>query len=304
MKKLTLQDIADAAHVSCATVSRCLSGSEGVGEKTRARVLQLCREMGYMPNFAESGTHRSGRIGLLLPRLAGQWAELAAQLEQYLASLGYVLLIAQSSSRQQEQEALQRLIAHRVDGVIVIPGSKDSRRLLRGQKGNIQGVFLDAYLGDLPESYVAVDHFMGGQAAVRYLHSCGCKRILFVGREESEISNKRQGGAASAFRQLQLEGNCLDVKDLTQVKIEEFDGIIAADCSIALQLPQKQNLVSFDGQDMARAGISINTFDAPDNMAKIAADILMEKLDRTVGGYSHRMVLPQLQLRKEGVGNG
>jgi UDP-glucose:(heptosyl)LPS alpha-1,3-glucosyltransferase len=35
MKKLTLQDIADVAGVSCATVSRCLSGREGVGNKTR-----------------------------------------------------------------------------------------------------------------------------------------------------------------------------------------------------------------------------------------------------------------------------
>lgn len=300
MKKLTLQAIADAANVSCATVSRCLSGSEGVGSKTRQRVLQLCREMGYNPNFMESGTHRSGRIGLILPELNAGWSQLVMELESYLASVGYGLMLAQSGgSRQQEQEALQRLNAQRVDGVIVIPATKESRKLLRSQQNTLEGVFLDAYLGDQPESYVAVDHFMGGQAAVRYLHQRGCRRILFAGREESEISNKRRSGAVSAFRQLQLEGTCVDAKDLARQDLAAFDGIIAADCAIALTLPQGKKLVSFDGQALARAGIGITTLDSPANMAKIAVDILLEKLDRTVGGYSHRMVVPQLQCRGE-----
>ena len=69
MHKLTMQQIAEAAHVSCATVSRCLSGREGVGEKTRERVLRICRDMGYSPNFTEAAPHRTGRIGLLVPSL-------------------------------------------------------------------------------------------------------------------------------------------------------------------------------------------------------------------------------------------
>jgi len=299
MKKLTLQAIAEAAGVSCATVSRCLSGKDGVGEDTRVRVLQLCRQLGYSTNFMEATPHRSGRIGLLLPSLADPaCSRLSQALEQHLASLGYSLLVAQSAgNRQQEQDALQRLAAQHVDGVIVIPVSRESRKLLRTQQLPVEGVFLCANMGDQPESYVAVDHFLGGQAAVRYLHSVGHRKILFVGSEDVEVSNKRRSGVVSAFRQLQLEGECVDVSELRNLELRPFTAIIAADCAIALACPKETALVSFDGETLAQAGIPLTTFDSPANMAAIAADILLEKLDRPVGGYSHRMVVPQLQKR-------
>lgn len=298
MKKLTLQAIADAAGVSCATVSRCLSGREGVGNKTRERVLQLCREMGYNPNFVETACSRSGRIGLMCPRLTeSRCAWLAERLELYLAELGYALVIAQSyGSRQGEQDALHRLVSQHVDGVIIIPTSRETRKALRAMEQAPEAVFLGAYLGDQPESYVAVDHFLGGQAAVRHLEKRGCKQLLFVGNEESEDGNKRRSGVVSAAKQLRLNCLCIDVRKLTQVDWEEFDGIIAADCDIARQLPGGKSVVSFDGD--TQGDVDITTLDTPDNMARIAAEILLEKLERPIGGYSHRMVVPQLRERK------
>lgn len=301
MKKLTLQAIAEAAGVSCATVSRCLSGRDGVGEATRSRVLQLCREMGYNPNFTQTTHHRSGRLGFLCPSLAEPMcAKLAAELEVHLARLDYSLVLAQSQgSRQGEQAALQRLVAQRVDGLIVIPIGRETRKLLRSLESVPETVYLGAYLGDLPESYVAVDHFLGGQAAVRHLHSLGHRKILFLGNEESEISNKRRGGAVSAFRQLQLEGVCADVRQLEGLQWQNFTAVIAGDCTIAQKCPETVTTVSFDGENFAHLGIS--TLDSPGNMAGIAADILLEKLERPIGGYSHRMVVPQLKERKSEV---
>ena len=46
MKNVTLKDVAKAAGVSYATVSRALSGSSQIGSETRERVLKLCDEMG------------------------------------------------------------------------------------------------------------------------------------------------------------------------------------------------------------------------------------------------------------------
>lgn len=47
---ITIYDIAQKCHVSIATVSRVLNGSSRVSEKTRAKVLQVMKEMGYKPN--------------------------------------------------------------------------------------------------------------------------------------------------------------------------------------------------------------------------------------------------------------
>ena len=301
MKKLTLQAIAEAAGVSCATVSRCLSGRDGVGEATRVRVLQLCREMGYNPNFMETAHHRSGRIGLLCPNLGeAACARLAAELEAHLAQQDYSLLIAQSQgTRLGEQTALQRLLAQRVDGLIIMPASRETRKLLRAQENPPEAVYLGVYLGDQPESYVAVDHFLGGQAAVRYLHGKGHSNILFLGNEESEVCNKRRGGVVSAFRQLRVNGVCADAHRLAELDWQAFTAVIAGDCAIAHCCPADKALVSFDGDAFGEREIS--TFDSPDNMAAIAADILLEKLERPIGGYSHRMVVPQLKERRNEV---
>ena len=303
MKKMTLQAIAEAANVSCATVSRCLSGRDGVGEKTRQRVLQLCREMGYNPNFMESAPHRSGRIGLICPSLTEpSCAKLAGQLEEYLGKSDYSLVIAQShGSRPGEQAALQRMAAQHVDGLIVMPVSKESRKLIHAMEQPAETVFVGAYLGNQPESYVAVDHFLAGQAAVRYLCEHGCEKILLVGREDSEVSNKRRDGAVSAFRQFRVTGVCADHKNLPQINWQDYDGVIATDCALALQIPADMQRISFDGE--ALGGLGITTLDSPDTMAQIAVDILMEKMERPVGGYSHRMVVPQL-VKREVNGNG
>ena len=45
VKQVTIKDIARAAGVSYSTVSRSLSGSPEISEKTRSRILQLCKEM-------------------------------------------------------------------------------------------------------------------------------------------------------------------------------------------------------------------------------------------------------------------
>lgn len=275
-----MQQIAQAAQVSCATVSRCLSGREGVGEKTRERVLRICRDMGYSPNFTEAAPHRTGRIGLLVPSLRDpDTADLAWALEQYLAQLGYGLVLSQSVGIHTEEEALRRLEAQRVDGVIQIPVGRQVC------ESDLPRVFLGAHLGDKPESYVAVDHFLGGQAAVRQLYSLGHRKICFLPGGDPEVCRRRKSGVDSALRQLKLES----------VGPEEATAVIAGG-----DLPQVAPgvaLVGFDGGRFARAGLPVSTFDSPDNMARIAADILLEQLERPIGGYSHRMVVPQLHRR-------
>ena len=282
MHKLTMQQIAEAAKVSCATVSRCLSGREGVGEKTRERVLRICRDMGYSPNFTEAAPHRTGRIGLLVPSLREpETACMAASLEEYLGSLGYGLALCQFEDKNQEAEALRRLEAQRVDGVIQIPQGKQF------SPSELPRVFLGAHLGDKPVSFVAVDHFLGGQAAVRQLCSLGHEKIFFLSGGDPEVCRRRRSGYESALRQLKLT---------EPESPEEATALIVSHRSLLGPWTGKA-LVSFDGTFFDRVGIAVSTFDSPENMARIAADILLEQLERPIGGYSHRMVVPQLTRR-------
>ena len=80
MKSVTLKDVAKAAGVSYATVSRALSGSHQIGSDTRERIIKLCDEMGYTTNYVARSmvTKRTGLIGLVVPSIDNQFmSELA-----------------------------------------------------------------------------------------------------------------------------------------------------------------------------------------------------------------------------------
>ena len=63
----TLQDVADLAAVSTATVSRCLNKSGHVTEKTRLKVQQAIQTLGYSPNFGAQAlaAKRTNTIGAI-----------------------------------------------------------------------------------------------------------------------------------------------------------------------------------------------------------------------------------------------
>ena len=71
-KKIRMADIAQQLGISVVSVSKALSGKEGVSEDTRARVLELARQMDYVPlrsrEKAEPRTS-SGNIGILMADL-------------------------------------------------------------------------------------------------------------------------------------------------------------------------------------------------------------------------------------------
>src|SRR5437667_12161930 len=69
--RLTISDVARAAGVSKQTVSRVLNDKGELSPNTRARVLQVIRELGYRPNVAARSllTGRTFTLGLVIPDL-------------------------------------------------------------------------------------------------------------------------------------------------------------------------------------------------------------------------------------------
>jgi LacI family transcriptional regulator len=67
----TLEDVAQRAGVSTATVSRCLNAPEKVVEATRKRVLEAVDALGYAPNFSAQAlaAKRTRTIGAIIPTM-------------------------------------------------------------------------------------------------------------------------------------------------------------------------------------------------------------------------------------------
>ena len=64
-KKVAMKDIAEAMHVSIVSVSKALSGKDGVSEKLRSEIIRKAQELGY--EAAEKKTEYNNRIAILIP---------------------------------------------------------------------------------------------------------------------------------------------------------------------------------------------------------------------------------------------
>ncbi|MFU1478006.1 LacI family DNA-binding transcriptional regulator [Roseovarius sp. C7] len=120
----TLEDVARLAGVSTATVSRCLNAPDKVVERTRLRVLEAVRELGYLPNFGARAmvARRTNTIGAIIPTMANAiFAKGLQAFQEEARALGYQLLVASSSYRADlEEEQARALVARGADGLLLI----------------------------------------------------------------------------------------------------------------------------------------------------------------------------------------
>lgn len=125
----TLQDVALRAGVSTATVSRCLNTPQQVVEKTRLRVMQAVRDLGYSPNFVARAmvARRTNTIGAIIPTMENAiFARGLQAFQEELNAQGFTLLVASSSYRPDlEETQIQSLVARGADALLLIGHDRD-----------------------------------------------------------------------------------------------------------------------------------------------------------------------------------
>jgi LacI family gluconate utilization system Gnt-I transcriptional repressor len=204
-KPATLHDVAQLAGVSGMTVSRALSKPDMVSERTRQKVEQAVRELGYVPNLAASQlvTRRSGIIGALITTTATT----IEILQQGLARAGYHLLIGETRfSQEEEGKLLRAFLGRQLDGLILAYGYHAPETLELLQAADIPLIELwDLPEGDAPRTpvgqVVGFSNWSAGAAAGRHLVECGYRKPAFFGFDD-ERENLRFAG----FRQAVVDG--------------------------------------------------------------------------------------------------
>lgn len=131
---MTIRDIAELAHVSVSTVSRSLNGSALVAGRTRERILEIAREVGFEFNASARGlsTNQVGTIGIILPddydRLHVHFYHSGFHnyLRRTLEREDLDLIVAFSRNRFNGGNAVQKLVRRKkVDGLILVLPSLD-----------------------------------------------------------------------------------------------------------------------------------------------------------------------------------
>lgn len=127
-----LADVARAAGVSLSTASRALSDPQLVQPRTRVKVDEAARILGYVPHGAARAlaSRRSRTVGIVVPTLDNPiFARSAQALQRSLASAGYTLLLASHEyDAETEFNVTLALVERGVDGLVFV-GTDHSPRL-------------------------------------------------------------------------------------------------------------------------------------------------------------------------------
>ncbi len=190
-----LKDVAASAGVSTATVSLVLNKKPGVNAKTREKVLQVSRRLGYTPDGIAQrlATQRSRTIGIIVTDIENPFfATITKYLDEYIKEAGYGLVFEISNDDlTREENSIRDLIGKRVEGLVIVPTLRKLRSdfavfdRLRGL--GIPCVFLTSYYPGLDCHCVMTDLEHGSYLITRHLMALGHRDIAFLVPHDTRV---------------------------------------------------------------------------------------------------------------------
>jgi LacI family transcriptional regulator len=182
--EVTLRDVARLAGVHPSTVSRSLDPgqSDRVSEETRARILQVVRDLDYQPDLLAKGLRgqRTHTVGILVPDLGNPvFTRLIRGINTALERRGYMSLVVDTEDDPTRlKRTLDLFSRRRVDAVITACTRQRDRATLRrfAQRG-APIVMTMRWIGNLDLPTVANDDLRGGALAAQHLIGLGHRRI-------------------------------------------------------------------------------------------------------------------------------
>lgn len=200
----TISDVARAAGVSVATVSRALRGVSTVNAATRARVLRAADDLEYVasPTAASLASGRTRVIGIVTPFLT-RWffATAVSAIEKTLREYGYhVLLIDLEADTHLERRALtSQMLSKRVDGLITLNVPLRPEELALIGKLKLPVVAIGNPVPGHP--LIHIDDAGAARQAVEHLAVLGHTKIGYVGAVPSTAEHRLvPWGRLSGFR--------------------------------------------------------------------------------------------------------
>ena len=204
---ITSHDVAKLANVSQTTVSRAFRDDCYIDPKTRQKVLDAAKQLGYFPNYSAKSlkNKQSKIIGLLLASYDNKfYTTVTKAIESYMNDKGYRFMLAFSDEKpEKERKYLESFISSRVDGIIYMPVSSANEDLVKATKQfDIAVLQFTRQIYDYLDAYL-IDDENGTFIATRHLLNMGHRRILIV---ESEVNKGRSPKVNGYHRALEEYG--------------------------------------------------------------------------------------------------
>ena len=205
----TIADVARAAGVSTATVSRVVNGSTDVDAAMAARVRVAVEQLSYRPSrLARSlRTRRSAVIGLIISDIRNPFfTDMVRGVEDVAFANGFSLILCNSDEDLvKERDYLELAVAESMAGVILAPASARETDVSVLTGPGVPVVTVDRRAPDSEIDVVLIDNVGGARLAVEHLVDAGYRRIGFVsGPTTLSTGTERLAGYRAAIRSRKL----------------------------------------------------------------------------------------------------
>jgi LacI family transcriptional regulator len=199
----TIRDVARAAGVSVATVSRVLNNHARVRTETRTRVNAAAHALDYTPNEVARSliTSRTHAFGVLLPDLYGEFfSEVLRGVDLRARRDGFHLLVSSSHANGADLVDALRSMRGRIDGLIVMAPDVDTAALVKAAGVGIPLVLLDPGARVLGCDSISIDNVSGASTAVEHLLGLGHRLIATItGPDQNADAQQRLAGYRRAL---------------------------------------------------------------------------------------------------------
>ncbi|MFA9465284.1 MAG: LacI family DNA-binding transcriptional regulator [Velocimicrobium sp.] len=295
-----IKDIAKKAGVSPSTVSNALNGRRNVGDATRDRVLELCKEMDYQPNIMGK-TLKTGLNQTIMFNFSDFdrqfYLKIIQGISDYVYAKDYDLIICTNKSCEKFMNQTF------TSGCIMLDGRCNDNMLIKKAAQGYPIIVLDRLL-EMPHikslivnNYVPERELMEGLVEKKY------RRFAFIGGLESEdnreryqafrdvleehaipfrrenyyVGDYREKSGYQAAKLIMLTENLPDI--LVCANDNMAIGAIKAFRNNGVRVPEDISVCGFDDTEMAKV-IGLTTVAIPNyERGYLAAQYLIENID-------------------------
>ena len=222
-RKVGIVDVAKAAGVSNAAASYALNGKERVSEKTRAKVLKVAAELGYIANGSAVllRTGRSNLFGAIVNDITNPFfAELMAEFENAAWAGGFMTIIATSQDDAQRQSHLiKSMLSQGVAGVIISPVPGTTPDDFKPFHDNaLPFIVCVREIEKFEHHFIGADDLMAGEIAAQHILENGHRRVGVIGGYEHTSTWKMR---AAGIRQ---KASSMGIKDFSMQIVSGGEG--------------------------------------------------------------------------------
>jgi LacI family transcriptional regulator len=325
---MDIKEIARAASVSIATVSRVLNDSKPVSRELRERVLAVIEREHYSPSHVARSMvlQRTGTMGLIMPEVSPMFHHhVFRSIEYALEKNGYRLIVAHvRDETDSELSYLDLLSQKKVDGIVLMQETRHDKVREWLARLTVPVVQCSVRIPGIEHAAVGVDEFQAAYDGTAFLLELGHRRIGYIGGHGHEAGEKRLRGhkaalyacgvepdprlteqgmysfeeGRQALRRLLATG--LEPTAIFTASDEMAIGAIRAASESGLIVPDDLSVLGFDGIELGefvRPALS-TVYQPLSDIGTTSVELLLEQM--SLGAEARRaVILPHQVLERE-----